>query len=348
MVVAKLSLGVMRLMTEQVRRATRLLEIERLLRKRVRGWSARELADELGYSQRTIQRDIAALESELNVPLMLEGRRYRLMPDTGPLAPVRFTLQEARALYLATRLFLRHADERDPDGVSALDKLANALPEPIARQVGVTVRQLRERPAQKKGHEILCRITEAWARSQTVAIRYRSAQDPSGRRTDLDPYVLEPSATGAATYVIGFSHAHDTVRTFKIERITHAEVTGVPFVPPDTSVIAERLAHSWGVVFGDDKFDVVVEFSASAAPRVCETNWHPSQRLTPLPGGAIRMELQLPSLLEFVPWIRSWGPDAVAISPPELVSEVACSLNAAARAYDNRSCFAGRRAEGGD
>ena len=40
------------------------------------------------------------------------------------LAPVHFTLHEARALYIATRLFLRHSDERDPDGISALEKLA--------------------------------------------------------------------------------------------------------------------------------------------------------------------------------------------------------------------------------
>lgn len=241
---------VTRHMTEQVRRATRLVEIERLLRKRTQGWSARELAEEVGYSQRTVQRDIAALESELNVPLMLEGRRYRIMPDAGALAPVRFTLQEARALYLATRLFLRHADDRDPDGITALDKLANALPEPIARQVAMTVLQLRERPAQKEENAILCRITEGWARSHTVAIRYRSFQDLSIRSTSLDPYLLEPSATGAATYVIGFSHGHDAVRTFKVERITHAEVTGASFEPPDTSEITRRLAHSWGVVFG--------------------------------------------------------------------------------------------------
>ncbi|KAA0238831.1 MAG: WYL domain-containing protein [Dehalococcoidia bacterium] len=330
-------------MTEQVRRATRLVEIERLLRKRTQGWSARELAEEVGYSQRTVQRDIAALESELNVPLMLEGRRYRIMPDAGALAPVRFTLQEARALYLATRLFLRHADDRDPDGITALDKLANALPEPIARQVAMTVLQLRERPAQKEENAILCRITEGWARSHTVAIRYRSFQDLSIRSTSLDPYLLEPSATGAATYVIGFSHGHDAVRTFKVERITHAEVTGASFEPPDTSEITRRLAHSWGVVFGDDKFDIVVEFSAAVAPRICETTWHPSQRLSMLPGGGVRMELQLPSLLEFVPWVRSWGHDAMVVAPPELLNEVASSLQAAARAYEETRQPAGTR-----
>jgi len=144
---------------------------------------------------------------------------------------------------------------------------------------------------------------------------------------------LEPSANGAATYVIGFSHLHQAIRTFKVDRVQHAEVTAASFVPPDTGEIVEQLARSWGVVFGDDKYDTVVDFRPAVARRVRETNWHPSQRLTDLPDGGVRMELQIPSLLEFVPWIRGWGPDAEVVAPAELRAEVASSLWAAAAAY---------------
>ncbi len=202
-------------MTEQVRRAARLIEIERLLRNRVQGWTAAELGAELGFSTRTIQRDIVVLESELGVPLVQSGYRYQLLPGSAPLGPVRFTLQEARAIFLATRLFLRHADERDQDGVTALDKLADALPPPISHQVTATAAQLRGRPVRKDQYDALCRITEGWAQSRTVEITYRSARDSSLRTTALDPYLLEPSANGAATYVIGLSHLHSAVRTFK-------------------------------------------------------------------------------------------------------------------------------------
>jgi proteasome accessory factor B len=292
-----------------------------------------ELGVELGYSTRTIQRDLAVLESELGVPLVQLSRRYQLMAGSSPLGPVRFTLQEARALYLATRLFLRHADERDQDGISALDKLAHTLPESIGRQVMTAAAQLRTRPARKNQHDALCRLTEGWAQSRTVDIRYRSAQDTSLRKTALDPYLLEPSANGAATYVIGFSHLHNAVRTFKIDRIQHAEVTAATFVPPDTREIVDQLARSWGVVFGDDKYDVVVDFRPGVTRRIRETNWHPSQRLSDLPDGGVRMELQIPSLLELIPWVRGWGPDAQVVAPAELRAEVATSLRAAAAAY---------------
>ena len=324
-------------MTQQTRKADRLIEVERLLRGRPSGYTARELADRMGASMRTIQRTVADLEFSQNVPLILEGRRYRIMQGAGQaLAPVRFTLQEARALYLATRLFLRYADDRDPDGISALEKLADRFPAAIAEQVRATARELLERPNDRSESESLRTITEAWAESRTVIITYQSQSSGGLRTTELDPYLLEPSTSGAATYVIGYSHEHASVRTFKMDRIVSTEHTGVTFAPNDEALkrVQEQIATSWGgVVLGDDEFDVVLEFSADVARRVSETNWHRTQRLTLLEGGSVRFEVRLPSLMEFIPWVRSWGAAVVVIGPQDLRRQVAESLAAAAAQY---------------
>lgn len=321
-------------MTEQTRRATRLIEIERKLRQRPAGYSASELARELGYSTRTIQRDLAALESELNVPLMdAPGRRYKILPGSAPLAPVRFTLQEARAVYLASRLFARYADEQDPDGVTALEKLADTLPETIGKQLRQTAQVVHDRPARKGYMEALRRMTDAWASSRTVVMSYRSSGAAEAKTVHLDPYLLEPMQTGA--YVMGFSHEHREVRTFKIDRIQSVDVTQATFDAKDVEQIVVQLGQSWGVVYGgDEQYDVTVDFSPVVTNRVRETNWHPAQRLTDLPGGGVRMEVRLPSLMEFEPWVRSWGHEAVVVGPPELRRRVAESLRQAASQYD--------------
>lgn len=70
-------------MTEQTRRSTRLIRIRDILVRRPNGVSTMELARETGYSQRTIQRDLQALETELNVPLVIENRRWRIMEGTS-------------------------------------------------------------------------------------------------------------------------------------------------------------------------------------------------------------------------------------------------------------------------
>lgn len=324
-------------MSEQTRRATRLFEIDRLFRRYPGGLSVREIAEKTGYSPRTIQRDLAHLQIDNNLALEdAPGRRYRLMPGSAPLGPVRLTLQEARAILLAARLFYRYADERDLDGISALEKIAEALPDPVGRQVQATAEQLRRRPANNERQEILRRLTEAWAESMTVTIRYRSQSSGTEvRQTDFDLYLLEPSALGNATYVIGHSHEHGGVRTFKVDRIQQVESTGRRFVAHDVAEILKKLADSWGVVFadGDEHYDVKVVFSPAVAARIAETNWHPSQRLERRADGSVVLEMRLPALLEFVPWVRSWGAEALVLGPEELRQQVADSFARAADRY---------------
>lgn len=320
-------------MTEQTRRSTRLLRIRDVLVRRG-SVSCAELARELGYSARTIQRDLLALDTELNVPLVYEGRRWRIMPGTNLVfGPVRLTLQEARAVYFATRLMLRSADERDPDGISALEKIADALPDGLAGHMRRTVDEYNNLPADMEAIEVLRRLTEAWAANRTASITYRSAHAEEPRTFLLDPYILDHSQSG--TYVIGFSHEHGEVRTFKVDRIRAAEVTHQDFEPDRVAEIADRLRHSWGgVVFGEAEHHVSIDFTPAVASRIKESYWHPSQQLEDLPGGGIRLRVSLPSLLEITPWVRTWGPEAVVVEPAELRDEVASSLKAAAANYN--------------
>lgn len=323
-------------MSEQTSRSTRLIALDRLLHQNPRGLTVAELADRLGCSKRTVQRDIAALESELRQPLQTEGRRYFVDPDAPTLQPIRLTLQEARALLLASRMLARHSDECDPDAYNGLHKLADALPGgPVSREVRDTADALGARPTDERQVKVLRTLTRCWANSTTVAIRYLSIRAGTERTTAFDPYLLEPGPFGTGIYVIGHSHQHNEVRTFKVDRIIAAVGSGENFTPRDLPEVKRRLANSWGVVFdGDEEYDIIIEFEQSVAHRISETTWHASQVLTALPGGALRMQLRLPSLMEIIPWVRSWGPEATVIAPEELKSQVASSLREAADRYN--------------
>ena len=324
-------------MTEQVRRASRLVEIERRLRKHPQGLTVREMADALGYSPRTIQRDLNVLESELGAPLIDgTGRRWRILPGSTPIGAVRFSLQEARALLLAARLYLKSAADRDPDGITALEKLADAVPNSVGVQVRAAVEELGERPRDKAYIAVLRTLTEAWAATRTVSIEYKSQGSPTPKQTELDPYLIEPnqSAVASGTYVIGFSSEHGEVRTFKVNRIRSATITERSFVPAEVDAIRAQIAQSWGgVVFGASAFEVVLEFAPEVVERVAESNWHDSQRLTHLAGGRLRFEVSVPSLLELTPWVRSWGPSVTVLGPAALREDVACGARQTAALY---------------
>ena len=312
------------------------MNIAALFRRFPGGLTASEIAGRMGCSTRTIERDILVLQAENNLPLVdAPGRRYRLMPEHKLLGPVTLNLQEARAVLLAVRLFCRFADDFDPDGVSALEKIAEALSDPIGAQVQATADQLKQRPTDNEHVRVLRQLTEAWAAHATVIIQYRSPTSPL-RRLRFDPYLLEPSALGSATYVIGFSHDHEAVRTFKVDRIDRVESTGEEFVPGDIESISRRMSQSGGVMFNDtdEAEDVALVFSTEVADRVAETIWHPSQQLSWRDDGSLLMELKLPNLVEFVSWVRSWGPQALVLRPESLRETVATTLRAAAERYE--------------
>lgn len=320
-------------MTEQTRRSTRLIRIRDILVRRPSGASTLELARETGYSQRTIQRDLIALESELNLPLVQESRRWRIMDGYKPLfGPFRLTLQESRAIYFAMRLMLRSADEQDLDALTALEKVAEALPKSMAEHVQRTVREYRQLPVDREAAETLARLTEAWATNRTVIIDYRSAHSAELRRYEVDPYILDHTESG--TYLVGFSYSHGEVRVFKVDRIRAVEQTARGFAPVNLDRLAEVLRNSWGgVVLGESRYDIVIDFTPAVASRIRESYWHVSQELESLPGGGVRLKVSLPSLLEITPWVMSWGPEAIVVAPDELRQRVANLLKAAAARY---------------
>jgi predicted DNA-binding transcriptional regulator YafY len=103
------------------RRASRLQRLSDILYHSPRSYSSKELAEMVGVGQRTIQRDIAVLESELGVPIGLDNNDRYFVDRSTRLAPLGLTVDEARALYLAIRLYMRYTDECDPDALTALD-----------------------------------------------------------------------------------------------------------------------------------------------------------------------------------------------------------------------------------
>ncbi|MFN3682241.1 MAG: WYL domain-containing protein, partial [Nitrospira sp.] len=50
--------------------------------------------------------------------------------------------------------------------------------------------------------------------------------------------------------------------------------------------------------------------------------WHPSQKLTPLPKGRLRMELQVANTRELIGWILSFGSGVRVIRPDHVKAAV--------------------------
>jgi len=124
---------------------------------------------------------------------------------------------------------------------------------------------------------VLEAIAEGWATGHKVRVLYRSPRSGEVRPRVIAPYTLEPTAVGI--YVIGYDDwAHD-IRTFKIERLEHAEILDEPYGIPTDFDPEAYLSTSWGIMTSQEMFEVVLRFSPAATPHLRNAAGIPPKRL---------------------------------------------------------------------
>ena len=80
---------------------------------------------------------------------------------------------------------------------------------------------------------------------------------------------------------------------------------------------------------------MLVEFDPRAADEVRGRKLHPTQKIATAPDGRVRLSVMLPESLlpEVRRWVLGFADAARVIEPPELVTDVARALAAAAKRY---------------
>jgi len=301
-------------------RGARILKVQTLLQGNPRGLTADEIARRTGVNVRTTYRDLRALEA-MNVPLYEEAGRV-VVDSNYFIAPVRFTLSEAIALLMGVRLMNRHHDKADPDTADAFSKLAAVMPAPVAQYVHATVEQLGQRPANPVYTRVFQTLALGWAGRRVVRIWYPSGAQPPRVRA-IEPFFLEPSLIGHSFYVVARDRGLRAMRTFKVERITRAELSGETYRIPPNFDISAYLAQAWGIFQSAEPVEVRVRFFPPATARVKESMWHPSQQLLPRPDGSLDMLVTVAGTVEITPWILSWGDAVEVLAPAELRQRIA-------------------------
>ncbi len=318
-------------------RLARLLNVASILYSKGSGEAGvpvAEIARLTGMTTRTVYRDIRALEEELAVPVFAAKRGHYGIERRFFLPPLRLSVPEAIVLFLASRLIARWSDQYDAAVVSAFTKLADALPQPIARHVAATMLAVGAHESNEPFTRSFSAVARGWAEGRVVELVY----DPgtgTEKRTRVQPYFLEPDAALRSVYLIGFDEPAEAMRTYKVERIRSATLTQNRYEIPDDFDPDAWLANSWGIWSSEGTPTALVRlrFDASVAHRVREAVWHRSQKLTELNGGGVELAVRVAGVVEIQPWIMSWGGAVEVLEPAELRDAVAASVRVAAARY---------------
>jgi proteasome accessory factor B len=237
-------------------------------------------------------------------------------------------------LFLSSRLIARWSDEYDQAVISAFTKLADLLPQPIARHVAAAMLSVGRADPNEPFTRNFAQVAQAWADGRVIEFDYEPAGGEK-RRARVRPYFLEPDAAGRSVYLIGHDETVDAMRTLKVERMRNVTLTAERYEIPDQFDPDRWLAHSWGIWSSDgtNVVDVRLVFDASVAHRVRESIWHRSQQLRDLPDGRVELTVKVAGIVEIRPWIMSWGDAVEVLDPPELREVVATAVGRLAERY---------------
>jgi len=304
------------------------------------------LAEMTGVVTRTIRRDLQALQ-DVGFPLYDEDvdgkRRWKLNHKPfSRLAEAGFTVSEVSALYFSRSMletlagtgfgedlrtaFAKVESALQPSTRSFLDRLPRILaakPDP-------------RRPRSQDAEQAKVRkLLEASLKHRLVEMSYHSYASDRVKDYRIEPYRV---IYGAGTlYLRAWVAKYAEMRTFAVSRIRRLTLLEDTFAPSHDDG-DHTFAQSLGVFNGVPQ-DIALEFDQQVARYVVEREWHPSQAISALADGRVRVSLRVCDDWALRTWILGFGGHVRVMSPKSLAANIFEEVRRAGDQYAQRLVF---------
>jgi len=304
--------------------------------------NCRTLAEEIGVTAKTIQRDITFMQRELGLPLAYDNLRHGYFynrPVHGfPLFKV--SVEEIVALFLARKAI---APLQGSPLEATLRESFRRLSASLSGEVSFRWSDLDEVFSARESGVVPADVTlfeklsRAILESCELRFDYRKIDGEEWEPRRLQPYHLTEFDGG--WYVIGFDPDRKARRTFALQRIRKARSVKVRFLRPADFSLSDHLGGSFGVWHSPTdrgkRCRIRLRFTGWAARLVSERRWHPSQQIVWKGKRAdeLLMTLELSSFEEIRRWILSWGTQVEVLEPKELRGEIRAALTSTLKLY---------------
>jgi predicted DNA-binding transcriptional regulator YafY len=216
-------------MNDNTKRLSRLTTILTQLQTK-RLLTASELANKFSVSNRTIYRDIKALE-ESGVPILTEeGKGYYLM-EGYRIPPVMFTESEANALITAEQLILKNKDTSFiKEYTEAINKIKAVLRYNTKEKANLLSNRVvfRYNTANDQTSNFLSTLQLALTNFTCLEINYVNEKNVITNRI-IEPFALYN--TQENWVLVAFCQLRKDFRAFRLDRIQYLKVVNEPFKP---------------------------------------------------------------------------------------------------------------------
>jgi proteasome accessory factor B len=300
--------------------------------------TAQDLADEHGVTERTIRRDIEALQ-EAGFPLYderSEGRKvWRLIEGYRQRLTQTFTLAELSALYFSKNLMaFLGGSPFATDLEAAFGKIKEALPARSLPYLERIQELFLARPDPWKDYskkkEVIAELVDAVLHQRRAKIAYFSFNSKKTKTYTVDPYRLVYWHGGL--YLYARAAEYKEVRTFAVERIQSIEVSEEVFEVPADFNPSEYAKGAFGIAGGKPEL-VEIQFDPSAAVYIRERVWHESQELAEGKDGSVVVRMNVAPGAELKQWVKGFLPHVKVLKPASLRAEIARDLEDARKKF---------------
>lgn len=294
------------------------------------------LAASLEVSRKTVVRDIAFMRDRLNLPIEFDPRinAYRYTHPVNAFPTVHVTEGELMALLVAQRALQQYRGTPFHRQLElSFEKLTAGLRDRISFSPAdeLSAVSFKNIGLGRTDLAVFNALSGAVLRMREVAFDYRKPGDTGKTKRHVRPYHLANREN--LWYLVGHDLERESLRTFALPRISGVEVMDRAFERPADFSPETFFSRALGVVGGVGDYRVVIRFDAPVAERIREREWHESQELRELAGGAVELRLRLGALSEVRQWVLSWGAHAQVMQPAELREDIRREIRALQARY---------------
>jgi predicted DNA-binding transcriptional regulator YafY len=321
-------------------KATRLLDLARMLAGSSEGMTLDEMAREMAVGRRTAERMRDAVWAAFPQMEAIDDpptKRFRIPSGLDSLFQTP-TAEELAALRTAADSYAASGAEGRSTSLYALErKLLSALRGAARRRVAPDVEALVQAetiavhpgPRPFESEQVLSAIRAAVKGLQALSFRYEGGSAP-GRTRKVTPLGI---LFGHANYLVAMEGRDPRPRTFRLDRMQAVTALDEPAPPPADFSLQAFADESFGIYHGEIE-DVALRIGPARAEDALRWRFHPNQTVTQEPDGSVLVTFRVSGMRELCWHLFTWGDAVEVLSPLGLREMMVEELRTALKAHE--------------
>ena len=320
-------------------KATRLLELARLLASSAEGMTLDEMSGSMNVSRRTAERMRDAVREAF--PQMEEVEdpptlRFRIPSGLDGIFQTP-TADEFAALHAAADNFRKLGAGARANALASIEqKVLSAMRAGTRRRLAPDLEALLEAetiafhagPRPFEDETVLNVVREAIKSLRRLKFKYEGGSTP-GREREVTPFGL---IFERANYLVGAEGGSTEPRTWRLDRVREIKMSPTPGARPADFSLKAFVERSFGI-YQDAVEEVVLKIHPHGAEEALGWRFHPTQTVARQPDGSVIVSFRAGGMREIAWHLFTWGDKLEIVAPERLKAMMRQELALAVKAH---------------